>query len=163
MPRARRSASTAGAAGRASLIALFSSKSRSSALSGECRPHPAARALERELVARLAQGNGIAAAEAGVAVRLALALAGQQSLEREIAQRVHFEEAADALDVVCGGDEIAAARRVDAVEARMRDRRRADAEMNLGRPGPAQQAHQLAAPGAPPAPTRGARPPARPW
>src|SRR5215831_4389407 len=117
MPRRRNSASTEWAAGRASLIRLFSSKVRSSALSGECRPHPAARALERELVARLAQGNGVAAAEAGVTVRLALALAGEKSFEGEIAERVHLEEAANAVDVVRGGDQIAAARRVDAVEA----------------------------------------------
>src|SRR5262249_54074926 len=117
MPRARRSASIERAAGRASLIPLFSPKSRSSALSGERRPHPAARTLERELVARLAQGNGIAAAEAGVAVRRSLALAGEQALEGEIAERIDLEEAANAVDVVGGRDEIAAAWRVDAVEA----------------------------------------------
>src|SRR5262249_16513301 len=102
MPRARSSASIERAAGRASLIPLFSSRSRSSALSGECRPHPAARALERELVARLAQGNGIAAAEAGMAVRLPLTLAGEQALERQIAERIDLEEAANAVNVVGG-------------------------------------------------------------
>ena len=62
-----------------------------------------------------------------------LPLAGQQPLERQVAERVHAQVVADLLHRLERADELAPAGRVDAVEAGVGDGRRADAEVDLPR------------------------------
>ena len=69
-------------------------------------------------------------------------------VERQVAQRVHPEVAADLVDRVAGRDQLGLGRRVDAVVARPRDRRRRDAEVDLGGAGGPDHLHQSLAGGA---------------
>src|ERR1035437_2247678 len=72
----------------------------------------------------------------------------QDTRNREVAERVGAEELADLFDRVGGRDQLRLDLGIDAVEAWMVDRRRADAEMDLGRARLAQQSHYLAGGGA---------------
>jgi hypothetical protein len=76
-------------------------------------------------------------------------LAGlEQAIERQVGQRVGFNELADLFDGVVGGDEFALAGRVDAVEAGRNGRRATDAEMDFCCAGAADHADDFAAGGA---------------
>ena len=66
----------------------------------------------------------------------------EHPLEREVAQRVHAEVAADLLVAVVGGDQLLAGRRVDAVVAGPGDRRRGEPEVHLAGAGRADHLHQ---------------------
>src|SRR5262249_44398953 len=101
--------------------------------------------LDRALVAGRVDRDGIPAAEARVAIARTVAFAGEQSLERQIAQRVDAEVIADLLDRFEAADQLATARRVDAVEAPMRHRRPAHPEVPSPGAGATNRAPQLAA------------------
>src|SRR5437867_1422572 len=105
----------------------------------------AVQALERELARGRVHRHRVAPGEAGGAVASRLLLAGEQPFVREVAERVGAEVVADLLDRLDRADQLAAAGGVDAVEAGMRHRRRADAEVHLLGAVAAQHAHQLAA------------------
>ena len=92
----------------------------------------------------------IVAGVAGVAVfvRSSSPTALRSDAEREIAERIGFDEAADLFDGVVGGDQLALVRRVDAVEAGRNRRRAGDAQMHFARAGLPHHADDLAAGGA---------------
>src|SRR5262249_23142080 len=69
----------------------------------------------------------------------------QHAVEREIAERVRSEIAADLVDLMAGGDELLPIRRVDPVVSGPLDRRRRDAHVDLAGSGVAQHANDLAA------------------
>src|SRR5262249_33864924 len=95
----------------------------------------------------------VGAGEAGVTEARGIAAGRlQHAVERQIAERVGTEIAADLVDLVARGDELLARGRVDAVVARPLDRRRRDPHVDLAGPPAAEHAHDLAAPPAPPAP-----------
>ena len=68
---------------------------------------------------------------------------GEDAADGEVAQRVGADELADLLDRVGRGDELGLDRRVDAVEARVVDRRGADPEVDLLRAVAPQQPDDL--------------------
>src|SRR5438876_980097 len=61
-----------------------------------------AQGLERELARGLIHRDRVLAGEARAAEARAVALAGEQSLDREITERVHAQKLADALDAALG-------------------------------------------------------------
>src|SRR5688572_11309962 len=74
----------------------------------------------------------VGAGEARVAVVSGVAAGRlQHAVEREIAERVGAEIAADLVDLVAGADQLLARRRVDAVVARPLDGWRRDADVHL--------------------------------
>src|SRR5256886_5918369 len=103
----------------------------------------------------------VGAGEAGVTEARGIAARRlQHAVERQIAERVGAQVAADLLDVVAGPDQLLARRRVDAVVTRPLDRRRRDPPLDpAGAPGSG-HAHDLSAGGPPPEP--GGRPPPPP-
>src|SRR5262249_19655630 len=101
----------------------------------------------------------VGAGEAGVTEARGIAAGGlQHAVERQVAERVGAEIAADLVDLVARGDELLARGRIDAVVAGPLDRRRRDPHGGL--PG-ARAAEPAAGLRAPPAPA-GARGPRRP-
>jgi transposase len=89
----------------------------------------------------------IVAGIAGVAVVEAVVIGdgAAEGGEREIAQRVGLDEAADLFDAVVGGDQFALERGIDAVEAGRNGGRAGDAQVDLARAGAAHHADDLAA------------------
>src|SRR6185503_2113185 len=86
--------------------------------------------------------DAVGAREAGVAeVRRVGAGRLQHAVEREIAERVGGQVAADLLDRVAGADQLLARRRVDAVVARPLDGRRGDADVDGPGAGAADHLH----------------------
>src|SRR2546422_3913544 len=74
----------------------------------------------------------VGAGEAGVTEARGIAARGlQHAVERQIAERVGAQVAADLLDVVAGPDQLLARRRVDAVVTPPLDRRRRDPPVGL--------------------------------
>src|SRR5262249_42636354 len=106
--------------------------------------HPV-QVLKVELGLRLGDGHGIRPAEARAAELPAVALAAQQSLEREVAERVDAEVVLDLCDRLERPDELSATGRVDAVETGVGHRGRPDTEVDLAGARAPQQPHQLAA------------------
>src|SRR5438094_1209282 len=102
--------------------------------------------LERELPGAVAvAAQRVLAREAGVTVRLARLADGLVDAgEREVVQRVAVQLGGDLLDRAPVGDHLLARRHVDAVVARVLDRRRRDAHVYLRRAGVAQHADDLA-------------------
>src|SRR5882724_7286326 len=103
--------------------------------------------------AELGRGLGldadlVGAGEAGVTEARGIAARGlQHAVERQVAERVGAEVAADLLDVVAGPDQLLARRRVDAVVTGPLDRRRRDPHVDLAGARVAEHAHDLAAGG----------------
>src|SRR5262245_23106725 len=89
--------------------------------------------LERHGVLPREAGGAVAAARAPGELRRRHGV--EQALDAEIAERVAGHVAGDLERRVRGGDELGARRRVDAVVARVRRRRRADAQVHLARAG----------------------------
>src|SRR4051812_24271662 len=88
----------------------------------------------------------VGAGEAGVTVVGGVAAGRlQHAIEREIAERVGAEIAADLVDVMARADQLLARRRIDAVVARPLDRRRRDPDVDLLGAGAADHLHDLAA------------------
>ena len=81
----------------------------------------------------------------GAVVLPACAHRRQQAFEAEVAERVGADVLANLFERMRRGDELAAARRVDAVETRRHRRRTADAQMHFLRAGRAHHLHDLAA------------------
>ena len=76
----------------------------------------------------------VVAREARVAVRLARGADGLvDALDRQVGERVRLELLGDLVDRPLVGDHLLARRHVDAVVAGVPDRRRGDAEVDLGR------------------------------
>ena len=111
----------------------------------------AVRILEDELVAGrvVRHRHRIAPVEAGEAEAVVRQIQRREdAADREVAQRVGADELADLLDRMGRRDQLGLDLGVDAVEAGVVDRRRADPEVDLGRAGLAQQGHDLAGGGA---------------
>ena len=79
----------------------------------------------------------------GVAVSVRRWRRLEQAVEREVGERVGFDELADLFDGLVGGDEVALAGRVDAVEAGRDGGRATDAEMDFFGAGAADHADDL--------------------
>src|SRR3569833_1033469 len=90
-------------------------------------------AAELDEVRTLAERDRVLAGEARRAVARARRIAerAHHALVRQVRQRVAGDVLVDLFDRVRGRDQLAAGRGVDAVEARMRRRRRADPEVDL--------------------------------
>src|SRR5437899_2118598 len=69
----------------------------------------------------------------------------EHAFQREVAERIGADVAADLLDAVAGPDQLLPRRRVDAVEARPLDRRRRDPHVDLAGTGAPDHPHDLAA------------------
>src|SRR5262249_9582929 len=93
---------------------------------------------------RRSERHRVLAGEARRAVRAAAADSLHHALVRQVREGVARDVAADLVDRVRRGDELAAVRRVDAIEAGMRRRRRADPQVDLARTGAAQHLDDLA-------------------
>src|SRR4051812_18485195 len=108
--------------------------------------------LERELQVRLLvarKGDGIDAGVARRAVRRLLRTdRALQPLETQVGEAVGFDELANLLERVVGGNQLGAVRRVDAVEARGDRPRTRNAHVHLLRPGGADHLDDLPAGGA---------------
>ena len=94
------------------------------------------RLFEHELAARCVVGHGlrvvaVEAREAELVVRQVERR--EDAADRQVAERVGADEVADLGFGVGRGDELGLDGRVDAVEARVVDRRRADPDVDLGR------------------------------
>ena len=72
-----------------------------------------------------------------------LAHGAVDALDGEEGERIRTDELPHLLEVMGGGEKLVALGRIDAVEVRMGDRRRGDAEMHLARAGLAHHAHDL--------------------
>src|SRR5262249_47044651 len=91
----------------------------------------------------------VGAREARVTEAAGIAAGGlQHAVERQIAERIGAEITADLVDLMTGGDQLLARRRVDPVVTRPLDRRRRDPHVDLARARAAEHAHDLAARGA---------------
>ena len=89
--------------------------------------------------------HGILTCPAGRAVRIRMTgNATEQSLEREIGEAVGSDETSNLLQGVIGRDQLAAGRRIDAVDAGKRRGRRRDPDVNLRGTGFADHADDLA-------------------
>src|SRR2546426_8403067 len=98
----------------------------------------------------------VGAGEAGVTEARGIAARRlQHAVERQIAERVGAQVAADLLDVVAGPDQPLARRRVDAVVTRPPDRRPRDPPVDLAGAPLSGPAHELSAWGPPHRPVRG--------
>ena len=98
--------------------------------------------LEDELAAFdvVRHGLRVLAVEAGETEPLVRQVErSEHATDRQIAERVGADEVADLVDRLRGGDELGLDGRVDAVEARVVDRRRADPDVDLAGPGASQQ------------------------
>src|SRR5262249_35592050 len=110
--------------------------------------YPGAAQLDK---VRRSQRDRVPAGEAGRAVPDTAALGPDRrhhALVREVRDRIARDVATDLLGGMRGGDQLAAGRRVDPVEARMGGRRCADPQMNLARARIAQHLDDLARRGA---------------
>src|SRR5436190_13577242 len=96
------------------------------------------------------QFGRVIAGVAGVAIFVLLVIVHgiAERREREVGKAVGFDEAADLLDAVVGGDQLGAGRGVDAIEARGDGGWAGDAEVHLAGAGLADHADNLAAGGA---------------
>ena len=76
--------------------------------------------------------GGVIAGVAGVAILVALIVVDglAEGGEREVADGIGFDEAADFLDVMVGGDQLGAGGRIDAIEAGRYGRRAGDAAVS---------------------------------
>src|SRR2546426_9092875 len=97
----------------------------------------------------LGERDGVLVGVAGGTERSALTDRAVHPFERQIAERVGADVAADLVDTVRRGDELRAARRIDAVVAGADGRRTGDAHVHLARPGRTDHRDDLPAGGAP--------------
>ena len=104
------------------------------------RPTTASSSMNLRLVGVVRDGFRVVAVEAGEAEPLVRQVErGEHAADREVAERIGADELADLGLGVGRGDELGLDLRVDAVEARVVDRRGADPDVDLGRAGLAQQ------------------------
>src|SRR5215510_12386431 len=88
----------------------------------------------------------VGAREARVTEAAGIAAGGlQHAVERQIAERIGAEITADLVDLMAGGDQLLARRRVDPVVTRPLDRWRRDPHVDLTRARAPKHAHDLAA------------------
>src|SRR5687768_2091847 len=91
-----------------------------------------AAAAESKLLGVGRRRSWIVARETGVAESIRAVRYGfEHSLERQVSERVHFESSGYVRHLEIGGDQLVAIGRVDAVIARARDGRGADAHVHL--------------------------------
>src|SRR5688500_1551789 len=86
--------------------------------------------------------------EARIAERSELGDGAVHALERKISEGIDVEVLADLIDGLLRADQLFARRHVDAVVARVRDRRRGDAEVDLARAGLADERNEATTGGA---------------